>query len=81
MLIMKSDTPYAVAIFAAVCFAIGLMTWSLPGTSGGRQVAITTGTSTSRQTETPTPAPGPLTKTRVLPAREPLKDRQFGFPQ
>ena len=59
---MKSDIPYAVAIiFAAVCFAIGLMIWSLAGTSGGRQVAITTGTSTSRQTETPTPAPGPLT--------------------
>jgi hypothetical protein len=37
------------------------MIWSLAGTSGGRQVAITTGTSTSRQTETPTPAPSPPT--------------------
>jgi hypothetical protein len=47
---MKDDTPYAVVIiFAAVALAIVLMIWSLAGTSGGRQVATTTGTITPRK--------------------------------
>lgn len=55
---MRRDAPYAVAIiFAAVAFAIGLMIWSLAGTSGGRQVPTTAATTDiPRQTETPTPA-------------------------
>ena len=71
---MKDDTPYAVVIvFAAVALAIVLMIWSLAGTSGGRQVATTTGTITPRK---PRPQRRLLPRrptTRVLPARDSLK--------
>jgi hypothetical protein len=53
--------------------AIVLMIWSLAGTSGGRQVATTTGTITPRK---PRPQRRLLPRrptTRVLPARDSLK--------
>jgi hypothetical protein len=60
-LLMDRDVPYAAYfIFAAVFVAIGLMVWSMAGTSGGRvndHLAQTKQSQQLRTTESPIPAP------------------------